>query len=273
MSLLYKAQQITGYQEICSPKNSELDLITFGRLVLAKAGESWNTDTGADEVALDILGGRVTVTIQSPAGPVVYEGIGERENMFGGKPATVYIPRNSKYTVKAESDNVDVAVMGAPARRDTNPAYIAPDDIIQNVVGKDNWQRDVWTQIGPNVDADRLLVGETFNPPGNWSSAPPHKHDVNNPPAEGYMEEVYFYQVTPKQGFGIQRVYSGETSPKQINDAYVVEDGDTVAIPYGYHPIVAGPGYRVSYLWVLAGDERAYGAWSDDPKHAWLRNS
>ena len=141
------------------------------------------------------------------------------------------------------------------------------------MVGKDNWQRDVYTSIGPNVDADRLLIGETYNPPGNWSSAPPHKHDVACPPDEGCMEEVYFFMVDPGQGFGIQRVYSGEDSPAQVDDAYVVQNGDTVAIPYGYHPVVAGPGYKLYYLWILSGEERAYGAWRDDPTHAWLKNT
>ena len=56
------------------------------------------------------------------------------------------------------------------------------------------------------LDTKRLIVGETINPPGNWSSFPPHKHDTDNPP-EGVYEEVYFFLVRPRGGFGLSRVY------------------------------------------------------------------
>jgi 5-deoxy-glucuronate isomerase len=36
--------------------------------------------------------------------------------------------------------------------------------------------------------AKRLMVGETFNPAGHWSSFPPHKHDGRN--GEPRLEEV-----------------------------------------------------------------------------------
>jgi 5-deoxy-glucuronate isomerase len=117
------------------------------------------------------------------------------------------------------------------------------------------------------------LVGETWNPPGNWSSAPPHKHDADKPGKEAWLEEVYFYMTDKPQGFGIQRVYSGDDSPSKGDDVYLIRSGDTVVLPYGYHPVVAGPGYRLMYVWVLAGEKREYGAWSLDPSHAWLMDT
>ena len=41
-------------------------------------------------------------------------------------------------------------------------------------------------------------------------------------------------------------------------------------MPEGYHPVVAGPGYRLYYLWVLAGERRELLP-KDDP-NAWLKN-
>ena len=35
----------------------------------------------------------------------------------------------------------------------------------------------------------------------------------------------------------------------------------------------AAPGYELHYTWVLAGEERRYGAWADDPRHAWVKNA
>jgi 5-deoxy-glucuronate isomerase len=87
------------------------------------------------------------------------------------------------------------------------------------------------------------------------------------------MEEVYYFQVEPKQGFGFMRVYSDPADPDPFDRAYAVEHGDTVLIPRGYHPVVACPGYTLNYTWVLAGEGRTYGAWSDDPRHAWIKTA
>ena len=58
-----------------------------------------------------------------------------------------------------------------------------------------------------------------------------------------------------------------------LDYSYAVQHGDTVLIPRGYHPVAACPGYTLNYTWVLAGEGRTYGAWADDPKHAWIRTS
>ncbi len=92
-------------------------------------------------------------------------------------------------------------------------------------------------------------------------SYPPHKHDTEAASGEIWQEEVYHFRVQPEQGFGIQRVYTAPDDPIKINEVYVIEDGDSVAIPRGYHPLVAGGGYQVGFMWALAGEERAFGAW------------
>jgi 5-deoxy-glucuronate isomerase len=139
-------------------------------------------------------------------------------------------------------------------------------------VGRDNWQRTVYSALDQNVPAERLLAGETVNPPGNWSSFPPHKHDRSNPPHEAVLEEVYYFRVKPSQGFGFIWTYTAADDPNGFSNVFVVEDRDTVLLPKGYHPVVAAPGYELQYTWVLAGEERKYGAWADDPRHAWVKN-
>jgi 5-deoxy-glucuronate isomerase len=51
--------------------------------------------------------------------------------------------------------------------------------------------------------------------------------------------------------------------------AQVVHDGDVVAIPSGYHPVVAAPGYALYYLWVMAGEGRELAPYLD-PQHSWV---
>jgi 5-deoxy-glucuronate isomerase len=42
-----------------------------------------------------------------------------------------------------------------------------------------------------------------------------------------------------------------------------------VLLPYGYHPGRAPPGYKLYYLWALAGTERKIGL-HEDPAHTWI---
>ena len=114
----------------------------------------------------------------------------------------------------------------------------------------------VYNIVDDRCDAEYLLVGETLNPPGNWSSSPPHKHEYNNLPEESDHEEIYFFKVDPEQGFGIQRLY---TDDRELDEACVVENNDAVIISKGYHPVVAAPGYSLYYLWVLAGKGKSPG--------------
>jgi 5-deoxy-glucuronate isomerase len=265
MSLLIKSPKLVpGYTRIAG-----LKYVTFGRLFLTDGCRSYSADTDGTEVGIDIFSGRCRVTL--PGGEV--QEAGTRGDAFSGPPAMVYIPPGSKYTVECPEGEAVLGVFAAPASGVSQPALVVPPEQAAAMnVGRDNWTRAVYTSIGENVKAAKLIIGETVNPPGNWSSSPPHKHDKHNPPKEVPMEEIYYFQIRPAQGFGFMRVYTDPADSPGFDDAYVVEDGDTVLIPRGYHPVVAGPGYTLHYTWALAGEERRYGAWSDDPRHVWIRN-
>ncbi len=260
-----------GYTEIASPRTSSLRWITFGRLILNADQRKYQSETAADELVIDIFSGTCQVTVNGPAGTQTHTA-GGRADAFAGSPAMVFVPAGYTYTVECPAGEAELALFAAPATRHNKPVLVKPEETMVKEIGRDNWSRRVMTSIGDNVAADRLILGETLNPPGNWSSAPPHKHDVSRPPREAVMEEVYYFQLKPRQGFGFMRVYSAPDDPRgPLDDAYVVEHGDTVLIPRGYHPVVAGPGYQLHYTWALAGEERRYGAWSDDPNHAWVK--
>ncbi len=112
-------------------------------------------------------------------------------------------------------------------------------------------------------------IVEVYTPSGNWSSYPPHKHDVHNPPGEVDLEELYYYRIDRPEGYAIQRVY---TRDRRLDETLTVRDGDLVLVPEGYHPVVAAHGYNVYYLNVLAGSARSMAA-SDDPDYGWVRNT
>lgn len=266
--LLHREARIKGFQSLVSPKSGLLKWVELGRITLTP-GENWAGKFKDKEAVFYILGGRCDIE----ANDKKFRNLGERTNPFSGLPTALYLPPGSECAIEALT-NLDAVVCSAPAEESTpqGPSLVTPDMCKVTSVGTLNWRREVRTVIGPDTPAQKLLVGETLNPPGNWSSYPPHKHDTKSE-SEAPLEEVYFFLVSPPQGFGMIRIYTPKDDPEPLDELYVVQDGDTVVIPRGYHPVVAAPGYTLFYLWVLAGEERRYGAWSDDPAHTWIKST
>ncbi|MEJ2006738.1 MAG: 5-deoxy-glucuronate isomerase [Acidobacteriota bacterium] len=264
-----KAKADGKYQQIVVP--GVMRFLDFGRLQLKK-GEKHSGKTGEREYVLDIFSGTASISINSESGQSqVFPNAGGRADVFSGPPAMVYVPIHSSFEIAAISDTLDAGIFSAPSKTATPSRLLAGKDVTVNEAGRDNWKRTVYSAIDLNTPAERVLAGETLNPSGNWSSYPPHKHDKSNPPGEAVLEEIYFFRVKPSQGFGFIWTYTQPDDPEGFSNVFVVEDGDTVLLPKGYHPVVAAPGYELHYTWVLAGEERRYGAWSDDPRHAWVK--
>ena len=264
-----------GLHRIAGPGDAGLRLLEFFILNLNQEKPTHTGSTKDREFTLDFFSGESVVEGSTGSGQKFrFQEVGKRDSAFSGPPEMIYIPAGSEFSIKANG-TARVGVFTAPARvnKESSPAYVTGDKAAKLTVGKSNWTRDVVTSIGNNVQAEKLIVGETLNPPGNWSSAPPHKHDVKTAENEAPMEEIYYFQIDPPQGFGMMRVYTAPGDGDPFDEAVVVEDGDTVLIPRGYHPVAAAPGYKMHYTWALAGEERRYGAWSDDPKHSWLKKN
>ncbi len=258
-----------GYVTLAGPAGGVLHWLEFGRLGLV-AGRPFVAETGAREVVLDIMTGTCRLELADGA---IHDGLGGRADPFAAGPALICLPPGTRYCLTALSPAVDFAVSQAPAEPGLPAAIVRPGDVPVQQAGAASWSRTIrpGTSIAPATR--RLMMAETIVPPGNWTSYPPHKHDAENPPNESIYEEVYFYLFKPAKGYGFQRVYETTGAADALNEVYVVEDGDAVAIPRGYHPLVAAAGYQLCYIWALLGAERRYGAWSDDPAHAWIRGA
>jgi 5-deoxy-glucuronate isomerase len=246
-----------------------LKYLSFTIVQLGGALNRHTFESGHEELSLDSYSGPVRIEVEGPSGRWSSE-IPPRASIREPGPM-VYVPAGSQVTLTKLNGDARMTIAGAQGKPDGVPTLIPAEEAVRNHVGKDNWTRTVYTHIANNIDAARLIAGETVNQPGGWSSCPPHKHDRFAPPSEAPMEEVYYFQVQPRQGFGFMRVYTAPGDPDGFDNAYAVEHGDTVLIPRGYHPVVACPGYALNYTWVLAGEGRTYGAWSDDPQHAWIK--
>ena len=195
-------------------------------------GERLEAATGEREYALVILGGVCSLA----TGGERWRQVGERSGVFSGMPSAFYIPRDASFELTADTA-CEVAFCSAPAARQFPARRILPGDVEVEIRGGENATRQINHILKPDFPADRLLVVEVYTPSGNWSSYPPHKHDVHNPPGEVDLEEIYYYKVNRPEGYAIQRVY---TKDRRLDQTLTVRDGD--------HPVVAAHGYDVYYL-------------------------
>ena len=224
-------------------------------------GDVLQARTGNEEAAYVILGG--TCLADWGEGALA---VGKRKNVFDGLPYTVYIPARNHASFTAQT-TCEIAECRVPSKAELKPQLIRPCDVASSLRGGENASRQIVDIMSPAFPADKLMVIEVYTPGGNWSSYPPHKHDVHNPPAEVDLDEIYYFRIQ-QDGFALQHLYGGE-DPELIVKA---GDGDAVLVRNGYHAVVAGPGYDVYYLNFLAGSSRALSV-TEDQRHAWIRST
>ncbi len=200
-------------------------------------------------------------------GSVVWDGVAAaRSDVFGARASAVYLAPGTSIAIEP-AGGTELALVTtvdcnlAPDGR--APEVVTPDDVVVRERGQPGWQRAVHDVVADNVPAQRLIVGETFNEPGQWSSFPPHKHDGAD--GEPALEEVYYFRFEDPNGFGFQGLYEANGDERAV----FLRHGTIVGIPRGYHPVCAAPGYRLYYLWALVGNPRRL-AMHEDPAHRWL---
>ena len=170
-----------------------------------------------------------------------------RGDVFTERATALYLPPDAAL----DDPGGDAASRPSSSRRRRRPAaapaIVGPDDVQVNARGRANYAREVHNIFVDDPHVRRLMVGETFNPPGNWSSFPPHKHDGRD--GEPCLEEVYYYRVDPPQGFGQQMLYTDRRRMRDALGARRRRGAPALRLSSG----VAPPGYQLYYLW---GDGR-----------------
>ena len=200
-------------------------------------------------------------------GNVKFENIGTRESVFERKPTdSVYVSNDQYFEVTAVSKARVVLCYSLSEKQLPTKLIKAEDNGIENRGQYSN--KRLVHNILPDSDpsANSLLVVEVFTETGNWSSYPPHKHDQDNLPHESFLEETYYHEIDPPQGFIFQRVY---TDDRSLDETMSVENGDVVLVPVGYHPVGVPDGYSSYYLNVMAGPTRKW-QFHNDPDHEWI---
>lgn len=222
-------------------------------------GRPWRGATGGDECCLVLLSGHCRIADGRQEWT-----LGPRRSVFADYPHALYLPPRTRFTVVADQA-CELADGRAPARQSLPPRLIRPEDCGFEIRGGGNATRQIIDIVPPSFPADRLMLCEVLTPSGNWSSYPPHKHDVQRPPGEVKLEEIYYYRFDRPEAYGFQRLYG----PRH-DATLTVRHGDVVTVRHGYHPFVTAYGFDAYYLNVLAGTTRSMAA-SDDPHYAALR--
>ena len=248
-----KAQRGRGLNRVFTDELGELGL---DLLVLAE-NDSFELETIGFEIAIVPLKGDCLVTIDGQEYRL------SRKDVFWSPASAVCLPRDAKALITA-SAHTELALCKARTDVKGMPFFVSSEEIREKTVGRDIWERKVVDIIGSEEKATKLVIGETFNRPGCWSSFPPHKHDTAIPGEEVWMEEIYLFRLNPAEGFGTQTIYG-----EQGSMSFRIEDYDAVTIPWGYHPVSAMPGHELYYLWFLAGDGRVLKP-NTDPNYKWL---
>jgi 5-deoxy-glucuronate isomerase len=235
-----------------------------------RAGETWQAGTGGFEYGLVILGGVASVASSRGAWPK----LGRRPDVFHGMPYALYLPRETEFTVTAASAELDLAYGWCRSEGNHPPRLVTPGEVAIEIRGGGNATRQINSLIPPGFDCHRLVAVEVYTPAGNWSSYPPHKHDVHRVDAAGNLleadlEETYFYKFDRPGGHAIQRVYRADA---RLDEILVARQDDVVLVPEGYHPVASAHGYTTYYLNFLAGSAQSLAA-ADDPEHAWIKQT
>jgi len=228
----FKAHELT--QKLLAPWRMGLQYVSAQRL---RISGSVAVDSGKEELCLVCMSGAVSFDAPGFSGTACVKDM-------------LYLPRRTAVQLSASSEAVMMR-FGAPADCDTAFAHLPfadvdADSTRHKTYGKreTNSRREVWDFIGDGFPARRLMTGLCRGETGGWTAWPPHEHASKR-------EEVYVY-YDMGQAFGLQCVYEDLAHPLAV---VLVTEGDLVSVPTGYHPSVACPGGRMSYVYCMAAKQ------------------
>src|SRR5256712_2345562 len=267
--LLVRPRSTEGEYIQVTPATAGWEHLHFSARSL-KRGAQWEASTGEFEYGLVILGG--VCSVRSSRGS--WGQIGRRPTVFTGMPYALYLPTDTTFTVTTLSQELDLACGWCKSAGEHPPQLVKPEQVAIEIRGGGNATRQINSIFPTGFNCHRLVAVEVYTPAGNWSSYPPHKHDVHRVDIAGQLieadlEEIYFYKLDRPQGYAIQRVY---TSDLRLNEVIVAHDSEVVLVPEGYHPVASAGGYTTYYLNFLAGSAQSL-ANTDDPDHAWVKQT
>ena len=184
-----------------------------------------------------------------------------RANCFDMNPWVLHLPAGAAVTLTGVAEDSEVLYMATPnatpfAPRLYEPAECHSEDRGKGTLGETATRivRTVFNHA--NAPYANLVVGEVVDPPGRWSSYPPHHHR---------QPEIYHYRFLPENGFGLCELGDDACKLHQ-NGTTLIDSGMT-------HSQTTAPGYAMWYLWVIRHlDGDPYVDPTFVPEHLWVNS-
>lgn len=229
-----------GFHAVISPEKSECYDTRVYRLNLS-AGKSYTLNSGELEMNPVLISGSVILSGHSVL------------DMEMGKLDSFYFAGGESVVITANEDSV--FYIGAALYEGYGKTFFRRFDISQpigtvhQIHGSGVGQREIMMTLSDKDEASRLICGLTWSGEGTWTSWPPHQHEKD-------LEEVYCYfdMPLPKFGFHISYLKAGDV---ENIVTHTVHSGTMVEAPVGYHPTVASPCIRNTYLWIMGAHSHA----------------
>ncbi len=250
-----------------TPENAGWDFLSFQIVELA-AGTSHTSTRPGQETAIVPLQGAGTVR----AGDQTFEI--SRTSVFEEMPHIVYVTPGDEMEIIAVDGGFEFSIGSAEADGKYPTRLIVPGEMKQELRGGGSAYRHVNHVLAPPIDAERLILYEVYVPRGTWSGWAPHRHDGRD--GSIYLEEVYYFRLTPDNGFVMQRNWADDDPGEEpFDELFSVRDGEAVLVTKGYHSSVACPSSHMMFLNYLAGelvdDERTTPPCFDQA-HTWIQD-
>lgn len=252
MSLIVTKILNHGYNELTNLEHKEQKMMMDIGIQKMFAGETLTFHTIDKEAAYLLLQGEVIFQWDSNKEHAL------RTSVFDEKASVLHVPHSTEVRITSLTD-AELLIQQTMNPNAFPSHFYVPDEIGEEIFADGLWGgtanrlvRKIFDYF--NAPYSNMVMGETINLPGKWSSYIPHRHD---------QPEVYYYRFNAAHGFGAGFV---------DDDAYKLEHNSALCIPGGsIHPQASAPGYAMYFCWMIRHLEgNPWTTRNDDERYLWL---
>lgn len=255
----FDATPSSGVQEIITADNSTFKYLRLTRIVLKDAATA-ERSLGEEEAVYYVNRGTATLSVND-------------ETHTLGKGDVLYIGINSNVHI-ATSDFCDVSEFKAVDCHTSYPVQLVRHTDIEGTelaatLGsrRPMSRRTVFKLVDQNVQANRLLFGDTFIAErGGVGSYPPHFHGPDGPHGLGdkAKEEIYHFRCETDIEGDVPYVLQNCALPEEKVNVYAhIFDETAINVTPTYHDTIAPPAVDFMFTWCLASYTEGHRDWSE----------
>jgi len=255
----FDARPSQRVQEIITGENSTFEFLRLTRIFM-------------DEVkVVERSLGKEEALYYVNRGKVIIETDGKSYNL--GKGDVIYIPIDSRLQIRCDK-KADVSEFKAVKCHTKYPIQLVRHTDIEGTelaadLGNKRpmSKRTVFKLVDKNVEANRLLFGDTYmEHRGGVGSYPPHFHGPDGPHGLGAnaKEEIYHFRCESDIEGDIPYVLQNCALPEEKVNVYAhIFDETAINVTPTYHDTIAPPSVDFMFTWCLASFTEGHRDWSE----------